>query len=95
MTDWISVKDGLPKCRLTRDIFNRPSGYISDVVLVVVKSLECDGVHRYVSTDIMSGHSQDDIRWLMKCGCGGSAVYNQEITHWMPLPNLPIEGEVE
>lgn len=92
MNEWISVKDRLPECRLVRDIFNRPNSYISDTVLVCVKSSECDGVHYYVSTDVRRGNTLEDLHWMMSCGYGGSAVYNQEITHWMPLPALPTEN---
>ena len=89
---WIPVTERLPECRLIRDIFNRPQCYMSDSVLVCVKSEECDGTHYFVNTDVMSGHTLEKVDWLMTCGYGGSAVYHQEITHWMPLPELP-KGE--
>ena len=92
-SEWISVKDRLPECHLVRDIFHRPDGYMSDSVLVCVKSNECDGVRYYVGTDIMRGRTLEDIHWLMSCGYSGSAVYNQVITHWMPLPTPPTEKE--
>lgn len=89
-SEWISVEDRLPDCRLIRDIFNKPSEYISDVVLVCVKSNECDGVRYYVSTDMMRGRTSENIHWMMSCGYSGSAVYNQEIIYWMPLPTPPV-----
>ena len=89
MYKWISVKEDLPKLKLIRDIFNRPEGYVSDVVLVCVESIECDGIHYFVSTDLMKGHSEEDADWLMRCGYGESAVKQQRITHWMPLPKPP------
>ncbi len=89
MNEWISVEDRLPECSLTRDIFNRPGAYISDRVLVCVKSTECDGVHYYVAVDARMGRKLEDVDWMMSCGYGGSAVYSQEITHWMPLPAPP------
>lgn len=91
--EWISVKDRLPECELTRDIFGRPSDYISDRVLVCVKSSECDGTHYYVGTDVMIGRTLENVHWMMSCGYGGSEVYYQEITHWMPLPPPPTENE--
>ena len=84
---WISCSEELPKCFLVRDIFKRPQSYMSDVVLVTVKSEECDGIHYYVATDYMTGRTQDDVHWVMSCGYGGSAVYNQEIIAWMPKPD--------
>ena len=93
MNEWISVKDRLPECHLVRDIFRRPDGYMSDSVLVCVKSNECDGVRYYVGTDIMRGKTLEDIHWLMSCGYSGSAVYYQVITHWMPLPSPPTDKE--
>ena len=85
--NWTPCSEELPKCHLVRDIFNRPSGYMSDVVLVTVRSNECDGTHYYVGTDYMTGFTQDDVRWFMSCGYGGSAVYSQEIIAWMPKPD--------
>ena len=90
--EWIPVTERLPKCQLVRDIFKRPQQYISDRVLVCVRSDECDGTHYFVGTDIMTGTSLEKVDWLMSCGYGGSAVHHQEITHWMPLPELP-KGE--
>ena len=90
--EWISVEDRLPEYTLTRDIFGRPQDYVSDSVLVCVESSECDGVHRYVSTDFMIGRKPEEVHWLMSCGYGGTAVYHQKITHWMPLPEPPKKG---
>lgn len=87
---WINVKEALPPTILERDIFNRPCGYYSKRVLVCVESNECDGIHRYVAIDYLRGHSLEDIDWMMSCGYGGSAVYSQKITHWMPLPVTPL-----
>ena len=89
---WISVEESLPDCTLIRDIFGRPGDYVSDKVLVCVKSDEVDGVHYYVSTDIRIGRTLEDAHWLMSCGYGGTAVYSQTITHWMPLPRPPKGG---
>ena len=83
---WIPCSEKLPECYLVRDVFKRPVSFMSDMVLVTVKSSEMDGVHYYVSTDHMTGRTQDDVSWLMSCGYGGSAVYHQEIIAWMPLP---------
>ena len=94
--EWISVEDRLPEYTLTRDIFGRPQDYVSDSVLVCVESSECDGVHRYVSTDFMIGRKPEEVHWLMSCGYGGTAVYHQKITHWMPLPEPPkMKGGAE
>ena len=84
---WIPCSEGLPELQLIRDIFNRPQGYFSDSVLVTVKSDECDGVRYFVSTDYMSGKTKEDADWMMSCGYGGSAVYNQEIVAWMYKPD--------
>ena len=83
---WIPCSERLPECNLTYDIFKRPSKWMSEPVLVTVKSTECDRVHYYVATDMMTGNSEKDISWLMSCGYGGSAVYEQEIIAWQPLP---------
>ena len=92
--EWISVKDRLPECHLTYDIFNRPDRYVSDVVLVSVKSEEAGGTRYFVNTDIMTGRTEEDIHWLESCFYGGSAVYGQEITAWMPLPEpYGMDGE--
>ena len=84
--DWIPCNQALPKLHLIRDIFDRPQNYMSDRVLVTMRSEECDGVRYIVSTDIMTGYDPEKVSWLMSCGYGGSAVYNQEIIAWMPLP---------
>lgn len=84
--NWTPCNKELPKCRLIRDIFNRPNMYMSDSVLVTIKSEECDGIRYYVDTDHMVGNTQNDMHWSMSCGYGGSAVYNQEVIAWMPKP---------
>lgn len=91
---WIPCSERLPEVRLTHDIFKRPNGYISDSVLVTVKSREVDGTRYYVATDIMMGSTLESVHWLMSCGYGGSAVYSQEIIAWRPLPEeyRPEEG---
>ena len=86
-TEWTPCSKGLPECHLIRDIFKRPQGYMSDSVLVTVKSEECDGIHYFVGTDLMKGNTKDDVHWLMSCGYGGSAVYSQEIIAWMYKPD--------
>ena len=85
--EWTPCNVGLPEYHLIRDVFNRPQGYMSDSVLVTVKSNECDGVRYFVSTDYMKGATQEDVKWMMSCGYGGSAVYNQEIIAWMYKPD--------
>lgn len=83
---WIPCSERLPKCHLVRDIFKRPNKWQTDIVLVTVKSTECDGVHYYVAEDYMVGSSKEGVDWLLRCGYGGSAVYHQEIIAWQPLP---------
>ena len=90
---WIPVTDGLPECYLVRDIFKRPQHYMSDPVLVTVKSEECDGIHYFVGTDYISGREKDNVDWVRTCCYGGSAVYHQEIIAWMPKPAAYNEGE--
>ena len=85
--EWTLCSEWLPECHLVRDVFNRPQGYMSDSVLVTVKSEECDGIHYFVGTDYMTGNTQDDMRWAMSCGYGGSAVHSQEIVAWMYKPD--------
>lgn len=92
---WVSCDDRLPKSILSRDIFNRPTGYYTNPVLVTVESKECDGVHRYVSTDMMRGQTEDSMEWIMSCGYGGSAVYSQKTIAWKPLPEVYKDGENE
>jgi len=84
--NWIPCSEGLPEHHLIRDIFKRPQRYMSDPVLVTVKSVECDGTHYFTGTDYMSGKTEDSVDWAMSCGYGGSAVYHQEIIAWMPKP---------
>lgn len=83
---WIPCSERLPECHLVRDIFKRPTKWQTNAVLVTVKSTECDGVHYYVGKDYMVGITKEDVDWLMSCGYGGSAVYEQEIIAWQPLP---------
>lgn len=83
---WIPCSERLPEVQLTYDIFKRPTGYISDPVLVTVKSKEVGGTRYYVATDIMTGRTMESVDWLKSCGYGGSAVYSQEIIAWQPLP---------
>lgn len=83
---WIPCSERLPEVQLTHDIFKRPTGYVSDSVLVTVKSKEVDGTRYYVDTDIMTGSTLENVHWLMSCGYGGSAVYSQEIIAWQPKP---------
>lgn len=83
---WIPCSEKLPEPHLTYDIFKRPDRFITESVLVTVKSVECDGEKYYVGMDIMTGTNKEDMHWLMSCGYGGSAVYNQEIIAWMPKP---------
>ena len=90
--DWIKCSERLPECYLTYDIFKRPDKYVSAPVLVTVKSEESGGTGYYVARDLMMGYNPDDMHWLMSCGYGGSAVYNQEIVAWCPLPEPYMEG---
>lgn len=93
---WIPCSERLPEVQATYDIFKRPSGYISDSVLVTVKSKEVGGTRYYVDTDIMTGSTLENAHWLMSCGYGGSAVYSQEIIAWRPKPEeyKPEQEEV-
>lgn len=86
LNSWYFCDDKLPECHLTYDIFKRPDKYVSDPVLVVMKSEEVDGTKYIVNIDLMTGSSPNDIHWLMSCGYGGSAVGKQEIIAWRPLP---------
>lgn len=94
MKDWIPCSLNLPDVHQTFDIFKRPYNFVSDPVLVTVKSTECNGVHYYVGSDLLIGKSKDDADWLMSCGYGGSAVIKQEIIAWMPNPE-PYKEERE
>ena len=85
--DWILCSERLPEVRLTYDIFNRPDRWISDSVLVTVKSVHANNeTHYYVATDLIIGSTKEKADWLMSCGIGGSAILHQEIIAWMPLP---------
>ena len=85
--NWILCSERLPEVQLTYDIFKRPDRWISDSVLVTVKSEHANGeTHYYVATDLMIGLTQESVHWLMSCGIGGSAILHQEIIAWMPLP---------
>lgn len=90
--DWFKCSERLPECYLTYDIFKRPDMYMSEPVLVTVKSDQVGGTHYYVGKDLLTGRDPSDIHWLMSCGYGGSAVYNQEIVAWCPLPEPYMEG---
>ena len=84
---WILCSERLPEVQLTYDIFKRPDRWISDSVLVTVKSVHANNeTHYYVSTDLRIGSRLEDVHWLMSCGIGGSAILHQEIIAWMPLP---------
>lgn len=84
---WIPCSERLPEVQLTYDIFKRPDKWISDSVLVTVKSVHANNeTHYYVSTDLRIGSRLEDVHWLMSCGIGGSAILHQEIIAWQPLP---------
>lgn len=79
---WISVKDRLPELRQTDDLDidgSRMNFKLSDFVLV------------YTDGKIDIGQLEDDGEgpmWLI------NLWQKVEISHWMPLPEPPKEGEV-
>lgn len=84
--EWIDVSDRLPEAHLSHDIWGRPDRYVTDPVLVTIRSDECDGIRYYVTTDLMMGRTLDTISWLGHGMYGGSAVFGQTIVAWQPLP---------
>lgn len=86
---WISVKEGLPKEKPS--IFNRFYGtakwdsgmwrYNSDPVIVAVKYP--DGTRR-----VTIGETHDGELRATRSG-----YIPHEVTHWMPLPEMPLEED--
>ena len=42
VNQWIPCEERLPKCRWVHDVFNRSTDYMSEKVLVTVKTKNCD-----------------------------------------------------
>lgn len=85
---WISVKDGLPK---EHDSIFADRSYFSKHMW----TKESDNVNVYVKFPdgtgrVTEGRLQDGQWWTRI-----SPVLNPVITHWMPLPELPKEGDKE
>lgn len=77
--DWVSVDDRLPGCS---DIY-KSGDQLSDSVLVIT-----EGNSMYVAWLSDVGREEGDIVWV-------SDVEISEVTHWMPLPDKPIESPHE
>lgn len=79
MSEWISVKDRLPK------------KYVEVLVCVEVYLDSDDGQgfekKRFVNTDCLIKKTNNGMTWAITGGTEGFTV-----THWMPLPEPP-EGE--
>lgn len=76
MTEWISVKDRLPEKNKKVLVYSEPEkGFENEI-------LSSFGIHTaYIPTyGIYFTES------LPNCGCTG---ISGEITHWMPLPEVP------
>lgn len=87
---WIPVTEKLPEMHMQKHSIDCHS----DVVTVTVKTTWSHGETTYhVSTDMMHLNEKGEICWLMSCGFDGSAVYDQEIIAWMPLPEPYKEVE--
>ena len=83
MTDWISVKDRLPKAE----------------VAVIVLTVRDNGYKTITTAMYENGKvSKDDSTWFWweYRHFNPDEVYNNSIddvvTHWMPMPMLPEEG---
>ena len=78
--EWISVKDRLPELnQLVLAILNKPCErlnypYKENVLLLFRRE------HNYIT-----GHKT---KWERPFA-GETVDYNDEVTHWMPLPELP------
>lgn len=68
MSNWISIKDKLPKERTS--------------VIISIKDVYCTPPYYHV----VCGWLLNDC-WVV----GKHIYYNNEITHWMPLPEPPKE----
>jgi|GEM_PF-5843592 hypothetical protein len=80
--EWISVKDSMPKTEFIEYI-----GNISGNVLIKVLN---DNEVR------MGWWNLDKRKWkdasdLACCGCPDMQYEFEQVTHWMPLPELPKE----
>ncbi len=78
MSEWISVKDRLPE----KD--------------QAVLFFEKDG--RSAISAVYTDDKNKYNRWEENCNCGGiereSNFHQSEITHWMPLPEPPINAVI-
>jgi len=74
MSEWISVKEGLPffiKPKLSREVYHSENVLVSD---------EEDGIFVACYSSLET--------WSVICNCReGSGLYH--VTHWMPLPEAP------
>jgi len=100
-TGWILCSERLPE-PLEPSPVERMWGtliYTTRSVLVTVECTRITGeTTYYVATDVMTGKSKDDMKWIGSCFYGGGAVAHQEIIAWRPLPtpyNPTMKGEDE
>lgn len=87
MSEWISVKDKLPDYDVRVMIFSPKYGFgaftdDSDGIDIAVATTEYWGKKDYRLVWHSDGHTQCDGEEKLRYDAG-------EVTHWMPLPDLP------
>lgn len=80
-SQWISVKDRLPEFVDISD-FEKSS---SDVLILI------DEKHLYIGSYIWDSYSQETEFCMRDLDGGYEGVGDMNVTHWMPLPNVPKE----
>lgn len=90
---WISVDDQMPEYSAPVLVFCAKSGYTRDGLKVTVASF----VSKEELEESMEEYNDQDDTWCAEIGLShgdyGSWLMTEEVTHWMPLPAPPAQGE--
>ena len=91
MSEWISVKERLPEVP-EGEIFVRVLGYY-DPDGIEYSSTNCEILRFYVKNDYFPhiGWHSDDLAYIFETFID----YSIGLTHWMPLPEPPVESKTE
>ena len=88
---WISVEDELPKdFKIVKDGFFAGKYEETDIVMVALDDGDF-GFARYVH-DFPDAEDGEGWYWVGESTLSGVTLAEGEVTHWMPLPQLPKKG---